>query len=422
MDEASRQRLLELSDPQLPCIHEVVEGGADLWEAVSGERLERVRAVQARWSPGRSLTVRYDSPSGSFVAYSGGQLPDGVPVVRPADGGGTPAVAVWRIAEDPWLPGLRVALDPAAVRTMLAPLGVPAAPVALRLRAYRPGRRAVVEVTSGAHRVFVKVARPSSIEALQRRHQAMDAGDPRLPIPVSHGWSSELGLVVLEARPGITLREALATDLYLAPSVETVRSLLDGLPEIGDGRTARSQVHAGIEHVALIRRLAPDASRALDEFDLRAMVGRSTVERSVHGDLHEAQILVQGGAITGLLDIDTVGLGDPRDDWATLLGHLVVRAAEAGHEERARIRGYAAEVARLLLTFTDDAQGRRGALARVASVIIGLAAGPFSAMAPDWAATVDARIGLAARWLRAAMTDENQLMRLSPAVQAQIGI
>src|SRR5690606_31545657 len=132
----------------------------------------------------------------------GGTLPEGAAVLRSELG----EVAAWPVAGDPALPGLSAALDPQAVREMLAPLGVPRGPVALRLRAYRPGRRAVVEATMGGHRFFVKVLRPSRIEALQLWHRALEG---ILPVPASHGWSSDLGLVVLEARRGTTVREAL---------------------------------------------------------------------------------------------------------------------------------------------------------------------------------------------------------------------
>ena len=40
----------------------------------------------------------------------------------------------------------------------------------------------------------------------------------------------------------------------------------------------------------------------------------------------DAQLLVGRGRICGLLDVDTAGLGDKRDDLACLLGHLSVLA------------------------------------------------------------------------------------------------
>ncbi len=425
MDERSRDRLHALDEPALPFL-DLIEGGAGLWEALAGaDAPADVRAVQTRWQPGRSLTVRYqavDPESGhvldDFVAYAASRLPDGVTVLR----GTSAEVAVWRLTDDPWLPGMRAALDPAAVRELLVPLGVPRAPVALHLRAYRPGRRAVVEVRTGEHGFFLKVLRPSAIAALQQRHRALEGV---LPVPASHGWSDELGLVVLEARGGVSLREGLARGEAVPPATD-VLALLDRLPPPEDERLsglgpARSQVQAGIDHLPMVRRLAPDATRALDGYDLASLVGERRTDRTVHGDVHEAQLLVEDGRFSALLDVDTAGAGDPRDDWATFLGHLAVQAAEATGEARARYRAYAREVAAVL-----DSLGGEPAEsdARVAAVILGLATGGFAAMAPNWADLADGRVALAASWLGgggrdALLTDESELIRLSPAPHPQ---
>src|SRR5690606_13921819 len=106
---------------------------------------------------------------------------------------------------------------------------------------------------------------------------------------------------------------------------------------------------------------------------------------------------VQDGRFSALLDVDTVGAGDPRDDWATFLGHLAVKVDETSGEEGARYRDYARDVAAIL----DSMPGNRDeADARVAAVILGLASGGFAAMAPNWADLADARVHLAASWLR----------------------
>lgn len=426
MDESSRARLESLRDPALPALQELLQHGSELWRAAGGAEEARVRPLQVRWQLGHSVTVRYDAsgegdeslPLSGFVAHVGTRPEADVTLLRSDLG----EVSLWRLAEDPWLPGLRVALNPESVRGMLATLGVARGPVALRLRAYRPGRRAVVEVQTGVFRCFVKVVRPQRIAPLQRRHAAI-AG--RLPVPASHGWSSELGLVVLEARQGTTLREALASGQPVPP-VDEVRHLLDRLPKLEGGGVARSQVQAGVDQLPLVRQLAPEAARALDQFDLAALVGPSRRSRTVHGDLHEAQLLVEEGRLSGLLDIDTAGLGDPRDDWATFLGHLVVRVQESEGAERERIRVYGREVAEVLQAIAEGADAWREASARVAAVILGLGTSAFTALAPNWAELVDGRVGLAVSWLRgegparldegiaSVLTDEKRLMALSP--------
>ena len=44
----------------------------------------------------------------------------------------------------------------------------------------------------------------------------------------------------------------------------------------------------------------------------------------MHGDFYESQLLVDGGSVAGLLDVDTAGRGARIDDWSTMLAHLVL--------------------------------------------------------------------------------------------------
>lgn len=393
MSPESRRRLDALSDAALPVFADLLEDGAEMWRAAGG-RIEGVATpVQVRWQPDRSLLVRYAGTDDagdptSFIAYAAARLPEQATILEGAAG----RVAVWEMRRDPWLPGLRVALDPPSVRRMLAPLGVAEGPVALRLQAYRPGRRAVVEILTGRYRFFLKVVRPERVAALQVRHRAHEA---TLPIPLSHGWSPEHGLVLLEARPGTTLRQALANG-DAVPAPQRIDTLLHALPE-ADGAPARSQVEAGVRHVDLLRRLAPDAIREVDEDLLVFETPDATTLRPIHGDLHEAQVLVQGGEVTGLIDLDTAGLGEPLDDWATFLAHLAIwRNAAADDDTHARVTAYARGVADVALSLGAPEAIER----RTAAVILGLAAGPFASLAPDWAQLVDARIRLAVDWLR----------------------
>src|SRR5690606_15772914 len=148
------------------------------------------------------------------------------------------------------------------------------------------------------------------------------------------------------------------------------------------------------------RRLSPEATRALEGYDLTAAMGATNGSITVHGDLHESQLLVEHGRLVAVLDVDTAGLGDPRDDWATFLGHLHVRALDARGEERRRTARYALEVAEVLFAEATSDRGRAEVEARVAGVVLGLATGAFAVMAPDWAEYTDRRVDLAVRWLR----------------------
>ena len=113
-----------------------------------------------------------------------------------------------------------------------------------------------------------------------------------------------------------------------------------------------------------------------------------------HGDLHEAQLLVDGDRVTGLLDVDAVGPGRRADDLACLLGHATVLAQlEPGH--RTTTTALAARW-RAAFERTVDPDDLR---ARVAGVIVSLATGPHRVQQRDWQDATRARLDLAEQWL-----------------------
>jgi Ser/Thr protein kinase RdoA (MazF antagonist) len=116
----------------------------------------------------------------------------------------------------------------------------------------------------------------------------------------------------------------------------------------------------------------------------------------VHGDLHEAQLLLDGGRIAGLLDVDTFGLGRRVDDLATYLGHLAVLATTMPRA-RSRVNAHA----RRLLAGFDRTVDPALLRAAVAAVVLGLATGPFRVLEPGWRAHTGTRLALAEGWLTA---------------------
>lgn len=403
-----RTAAARLRDDALPALpHLLSEHAEDLIEAVVPAAFDTDASVveaaptQVSWRPGRSLAVRYrvvlDGGVGqreeSLVAYTGSDLPDGALRLTSEVG----EAAAWRVSHDPWLPGLRAALDPAQVRALLQSIGVPPAPVHLVLRAYRAGRRAVVEVRTGDFRTFLKVVRPDRVERLQRRHRELE---PLLPVPASHGWSEPAGLVVLQAMDGDSLRATLDRGESV-PDPLVILDLLDRLPAIEDGPRSRSLLRSVLGHIGLVRELAPGATHAIDElehaFREAGMAGPAGPLVPVHGDLHESQILVRDGALSALLDIDTVTLGERADDWALLVAHLDLHAADSGEDVAQRVRAYRDRVIEVALRDTTEEALR----IRVAAAIFGQATSPFRVQTAYWPEETAARIERALAWISA---------------------
>ncbi len=58
----------------------------------------------------------------------------------------------------------------------------------------------------------------------------------------------------------------------------------------------------------------------------------------IHRDLHDKQILVDDDGVVGLLDLDTLAIGDPALDVANLLAHLELRVLQGqGSLDGARV-------------------------------------------------------------------------------------
>ena len=409
MNEASA-RLRSLSDERLPALPAMLGVEADeiLDAAVWGAEGKVVssRPVQVSWHPGRSLTVSYDAKvawskhhhaTERFVVRTGDNGPDGALVLARGD----QRVSVWRMVDDPALPGLAVAVNSARIRAVLDSLGAPAGAISTQIRAYRPCRRAVVELTGRNFRIFAKVVPPREVPGLQERHRVLAEA---LPVPRSHGWSSQYGLVFLEALPGRTLRDHLAARRQ-PPRPREVRDLLDRIPALVDGWRVQSVIDSASEYGLLVKSVVPELGERIERVLEAITVEDDPAPRvPAHGDLHEAQLLVNGEALTGLLDIDTAGLGYRLDDWANLIGHIAVWQPTAPHTARSHIAAYQRS---LIDAAEEDTGNPVGLRRRVAAVILGLATGPFRAQSRAWPADTRARLDLAERWIQQAASESH---------------
>lgn len=370
--------------------------------AEAGGQLVNARATQVRYVPSRSVTVQYRCDVGwpdqtgtsveTLVATTETPMPDHLPVVE-VDGS---RVAVWRYPHDPFLPGLAVASDSGRVGEVLDLLGAPVARVDLRRRAYRPGRRAVIEAMAPGARIFLKVVRPGRVAGLQARHA--DLVD-HLPIPHSYGWSADLGLVAMQSMPGKTLRKRLEAGSRQLPDPAHLVALLDGIRGAAptDTRVAGPAVRAS-DHATLLAAVAPHLATRLEAIVRKVGAAQGGISDPVHGDFHSSQILVRGTDVVGLIDIDTVGMGDRSDDLATLLGHVSTLALTS--PSRKAIDRYGQ---RLMGVF-DQLTSPRELRLRTAAVVLGFATGPFRVQHKRWPVETERRVALAERWVETAVS------------------
>ncbi|CAN5810964.1 hypothetical protein BH23ACT4_BH23ACT4_02600 [soil metagenome] len=374
----------------------------------AGSRLTGLAAVQSSWWPGKQLTVRYRfTADGGLlegdrqIVATAGRIPDGAAQVEGPDGD----VGVWVVPNDPALPGLPSALDRVTVSSLVADMGIRTSVNSMRFRAYRPGRRGVVEAVGSPHSLFLKVVRPKSAKSLHEKHRHLSA---EMPVPDSLGYSRDLGVVVLPAIPGTDLRRAFRDDEAKLPDPSAVATMIDDLPCPFDDTVTKSSIDKLARVVDLLSRVVPSEADRLHQLVSAIGPDESEADVPVHGDFYEAQVLVRDGLPTGLIDVDTYGWGRPGDDPAMMLGHLTLLAEGAPHPNR--VLAFASRLQEIWEARVDPVDLRR----RTAAVILGQATGPFRVQRPEWPAETSTRIDSAQRWVeRSLWADKKSLILAS---------
>lgn len=240
-----------------------------------------------------------------------------------------PDARLWQHPADPHLPALAPAAFGHSAKALLARLGMTATG-AIEMVAYRPGRRAVLRIETATDDVWIKVVRSRRIDRLVRAHRS--CAEAGLPVPALLGWSPD-GLLVLGSAVG-----APAADMFWDPD-----ELLDRVDALR-ARIAVVRWYAPAKSIA--DRLDWYASHAGDSADARRIVVqvRDLLSRAparpdvvVHGDLHFGQLFLDGDGISGLIDVDTFGVGPAAEDPAAFLAHAVASARLSSPDDRARV-------------------------------------------------------------------------------------
>ncbi|PZF80175.1 phosphotransferase [Jiangella anatolica] len=368
-----------------------------------GDRTTVSYVARVSWSPG-------DERSETYAATVSGTRPSDGLVVTDGDR----FVQVWRFPYDPELPGLAAACFPSSVGDLLRGLGLPPDGVQLRVVSYRPRKRAVIEVVTSTQRLFIKVLRPGQVRDVDSRHRVLTRAG--VPVPRSLGWSDD-GIIVLAPLRGTPLRVALETGATALRDPAELVALLDRLPAEIAGLPRRAAWSSHAAHYAgVIAAASPSLGAvALDVADEVAagLAARADGDEPTHGDFYDAQLFVEHGAVSGLLDIDTLGPGRRADDLACLVAHLSVLATD-GFAAADGARAALADWLPVLDRRVDPAELRL----RAAGVTLSLATGPYRAQDADWQQATELRVRLAERWLSAGSSGgkdgaENALMRLS---------
>lgn len=388
-----------LDDPAVPAAVHLTGGEACALLSVAvetfGGTLHAARPCDVQYRPGREAVVRYDArvtwgrgPTSRETliasATTHGPPAGTVPITAVGPAGEAITAGVWRWPFDPVLVGLGTAVTPESAVSLL-PDDV-AGPVRLTVRSYRPTERAVVSAVDadGVER-YLKVLPPGRVAGVVERHRLLAAAG--LPVPAVTALDAELGVIALEAFTGMTLREELSIDTAIWPDADAFQQLFDGFAntDLGHATPRRCRTAAAAGHARLLRAAAPELTPMIDDLvgPMQAAARRSAGRAgpTVHGDLYDAQLFTSGRRIVGVIDLDDAGPGDPIDDRATVLGYLLVKAMHAGPQRRSLER-YAATLRRGFCTVGGIDQHELDIA--TASVMLGLATGPFRSQTTSW--------------------------------------
>ncbi|WP_081416462.1 phosphotransferase [Arthrobacter castelli] len=301
------------------------------------------------------------------------------------------ALTVWHHPQDPLLPGLGWACDPAAVAAGV--FGQPDADVRLRTVSYRPMRRAVISAVCGNEEAFLKVVRGGHAGPMYRRHRML--ADASVPVPEPYGEPVH-DVLALHRLPGTPLANELMANGAAELDPAALITLLRRFPAEAMTLPARSawatraDDYAQAASAALpaeqdrISNLAGQINRLLPDTDPGPVVPS-------HGDFYEANLVVDGGIVTGLLDVDAVGPGLLVDELACFIGHLAVLPAVD-----ARYVHVPAALQRFLAAF-DTEVDPVGLRIRAAGVALSLVAGAKRTGSVDWFSDARGRLEAAER-------------------------
>ncbi|WP_225752969.1 aminoglycoside phosphotransferase family protein [Actinotalea sp. Marseille-Q4924] len=301
-------------------------------------------------------------------------------------------VTVWRHPADPVLPGLATASDHALVA---AALGLEPTQMLLELVTYRPLRRAVLRASTGTTTAYLKVVRPHTAGDLTRRHALLLAAG----LPVAPAQDLGDGVLRLGMVPGRPLTDALAADGAAGVDPHDVLALLDRFPAALRDLPRRAAWSERLRHHTDAAATAvPGHAREIETVSRRVAELLRTSDAgpvvATHGDLHDANLLLSGDRITGVLDVDGAGPGHRVDDLACLLGHLSVLPALAPHVHR----HVPAALPRWTAAFERDVDAV-ALRARAAAVVLSLVAGARRESRDGWQAEAEGRIAAAAQWV-----------------------
>ena len=265
---------------------------------------------------------------------------------------------------DPELPTLLDATDPAGVAPLLHGVIEGFGDAHVELGHYGRRNRCVLRYeVEGRGTVYGKVWSDDRGAAVSEMMEHLRGGLGPAAVPRVYAYLPELKLALLAALSG-------------EPRLS--RALKEGSPDVdrlvGDAAAVAAALHGSVvptpavrsvdtelqemrDHVALVRALAPPLAGVLepilDQIEAAATTTTALPLVPTHGDFTPSQLL-SDGAGSGLVDFDSVAMGEPALDLGQYLAYLRLSAAKAERSADALGRRFLDDYVRFAGTGSPD--------------------------------------------------------------------
>jgi hypothetical protein len=274
---------------------------------------------------------------------------------------------------DTKLPGLRLLHDIGFAADRLGALGLDRAST-IDLVAHRLGKRAVLRIVggNGTHYARLRPVTSGSGQAAYDRHLSLWSvldGKDGLTVPRPLRFDPDLGLALYDALPG-------STPVFRGlPGFRATRDVMRAILTL-QALTIDADEHRASDELAILNawfdrtaEVFPDLAEQLHDPLARLSDEMLSLPPlppvPCHRDLHEGQILLHQGGV-GLLDFDTLRLGDPALDIGNLQAHLLLAGFQGGTSPWAFVNAMDLAVPKLSLRRIGI--WRRAALLRLAMI------------------------------------------------------
>lgn len=206
-----------------------------------------------------------------------------------------------------------------------------------RLVAWRPGRRAVVRLATTRGVFWLKLLDAKSWRRAARAFAAVGAPLAPLRLATPLALRPELCGYVAASAPGVPLRNLLATgEVAMTTLARSVMALaytqVAGELPVLDFQKARAATLGSLQNALSLR---PDLGDLAQRLAALVAVPAPAPVGFVHGDLHDKQIFVDADGAT-VIDLEGMGVGDPRFDVVNLAEHLRLRERQRGEPDSGR--------------------------------------------------------------------------------------